>query len=253
MKLTNIFKTINKKIIFQSAKKHADLFLNVPEPSYKNIPFWYKQQKLFSNNENDFLKANKKAVLEENKFHYTYKTCTPLVDTLTSGYIIKTSADMLILNLGKETYEPEIQWNVSWNLADKQNDEVLGNYPVPHGYYPGLFRWTIDYKVITPTGYSLWITHPSHRHDLPFLTINGFVDTDKHPNHLVLPFFIQNNFEGIIPKGTPIAQIIPIKRDSWHHEHTKYNPDEDNYVSDYVKTSFIRAYKKKYWTKKEYK
>jgi hypothetical protein len=253
MKLTNLFKIINKKIVFQSAKKHADLFLNIPEPSYKNIPYWYKQQKLFSNDENDLFKANKKTLLEKNEFHHTYKMCTPLVDTLTSGYIIKTSADMLVVNVGKDSYEPVLQWSVSWNLADKQPNEVLGNYPVPYGYYKGVFRWMVDYKIITPPGYSLWITHPSQRYDLPFLTINGFVDTDKHPNHLVLPFFIQNSFEGIIPKGTPIAQIIPIKRDNWYSEQTEYDIDSDTYASDYVKTSLTRAYKNKYWTKKEYR
>jgi hypothetical protein len=30
-----------------------------------------------------------------------------------------------------------------------------------------------------------------------------------------IPFFIKEGFSGVIPKGTPIAQVIPFKRESW--------------------------------------
>lgn len=253
MKLNKIFKIKNKKIIFQSAKKSSDYFPNFPEPAYKHVPEWFRKQKLFSNNENDFLKAQKKSIVEKQPVHATYKNCKPIVDTLTSGYIIKTSADCIIINTDSVNYRPSIQWNVSWGLMDSQDSGVLGNYPIPYGYNQTLFRWELQHKIITPPGYSLWITHPSHRYDLPFLTINGFVDTDKHPNRLVLPFFLKDNFEGIIPEGTPIAQIIPIKREEWISEQKQYTEDIEETQSDSVKINLSKVYINKFWTRKNYK
>ena len=60
------------------------------------------------------------------------------------------------------------------------------------------------------------ITHPLNRNDLPFITISGIVDG----NFAIsadgnVPFYIKNNFEGIIPQGTPIAQLIPFYRQNW--------------------------------------
>lgn len=253
MKLNRIFKIKNKKIIFQSAIKSADYFPSFPEPSHKGVPEWYKKQKLFSNDENDLVKANKKSLVNNEQVHFTYKMCKPLIDTITSGYMIKTSADCIVANTDSVNYTPYIQWNVSWPLLDSQDPQVLGNYPIPEGYSPILFRWEVQHKIITPPGYSLWITHPSHRYDLPFLTINGFVDTDKHPNRLVLPFFLKNNFEGIIPEGTPIAQIIPIKRENWISEQKQYTQDIEEKRLDSVKINLSRVYINKFWTKKNYR
>jgi hypothetical protein len=43
----------------------------------------------------------------------------------------------------------------------------------------------------------------------------GIVDSDKYHGAGNIPFFLKEEFEGLIPKGTPYAQIIPIKRAEW--------------------------------------
>jgi hypothetical protein len=44
--------------------------------------------------------------------------------------------------------------------------------------------------------------------------LSGIVDsTILHEGSI--PFFIKKGFEGIIPAGTPILQIIPFKKDNW--------------------------------------
>jgi hypothetical protein len=111
----------------------------------------------------------------------------------------------------------------------------------------------MDWQVITPSGYSLWITHPSQRYDLPFTTVTGFVDTDKFPNRLFLPFFLKDNFEGLIPEGTPIAQIIPIKREVWESEKSDYDPNSDYIHRNMMTLNLFRTYKNKFWSKKEYR
>jgi hypothetical protein len=237
-----------KKIIFKQAYKYVDGLLKKPNPSTSYSPKWYKDEKLFSNKQNELIKAEKIG-----NYFLTYKLCVPLVDSLTAGYMIELPADVVVVNQGKDgEYIPFLRWNVNFDVLDIQSTDSLGNYPIPVGYNDLSFRWILNWQIKTPDGYSLWITHPSHRHDLPFFTLTGFVDTDQHPNSLRLPFFVKDGFEGIIKEGTPIAQIIPIKRESWKSFEDKYCEQKDINYLNFVKLNFIRTYKNKYWTKKKY-
>jgi len=236
-----------KKILFIEGTNAARHILEMPKPSINSVPQWYKDQKLFSNNKNRFIDS-----IRENGKN-TYKLCVPLVDSITSGYMLVTPCDILVTNSTVGEYTPSVNWSVEWQVADSQSKELLGNYPVPYGHSKTSFRWSIDWNIKTPNGYSAWITHPSHRFDLPFITLNGFVDTDKLPNRLFLPFFIREGFEGVIKEGTPIAQIIPIKRESWVSEKEVYSEKNDFIFNNIMKTNFIRSYKNKFWTKKEYR
>ena len=238
-------KNNKKKITFQPANQHAKLLVDYPKPSTHNIPDWYRSQKVYSNGENNIINAYKKTPLVA-----TYKACTPLIDTMTSGYTITAPAD-IVVTISKDKIK-NISCDVSWLVLDIQDEAVLGNYPIPYGHSTTMLRWNLDWIIKTPPGYSLWITHPSHRHDLPFLTINGFVDTDKHPNRLFLPFFLKDDFEGIIEQGTPIAQIFPVKRDHWVTDLKEYNPDVEIIEKNIMKLKILRAYKQFFWSRKKY-
>jgi hypothetical protein len=237
----------NKQIFFKETTLIAKHMLKMPKPATNHVPRWYRGDKLFVNGENDLIKSYRDQAAG------TYKLCVPLVDSLTAGYIFVTPCDILVINNSKNAYEPVVQWKVDWAPVDSQPSEVLANFPIPFGHSPISFRWNTDWQTITPNGYSLWITHPSHRYDLPFTTITGFVDTDKHPNHLLFPFFIRNGFEGVIPEGTPIAQVIPIKRDTWKSEKKDYDPEKEPISRNIMRTNMMRTYKNKFWSKKEYK
>jgi hypothetical protein len=240
-----------KKIIFEAAEPHAEVLFDKPEPSTNKVSKWYRDQKLFSNNESDFLKALKK----DNNVSPTYKLCVPLIDTITSGYTLVNSADVLVKNVSQDNtdYDPQITWSTSFSPLDSQPSEMLGNYPIPFGYNKTSFRWNNDWKIITPPGYSLLFMHPSHRHELPFFTLTGLVDTDKFPNKLHLPFFIREGFEGIIQAGTPIAQILPIKRDIWESEKKPFQEKSHILYNNAMKINFIRTYKNKIWSRKVYR
>jgi hypothetical protein len=242
-----VFKNNKKEIIFtENADFVKNTFAN-PKPGHNFIPKWFKDAKLFSNGKNDVISS-----IKDKDVFGTYKLCVPLTDTMSSGYIISLPATVYVINTGtKEKYEPFIKWSVPWNVCDTQPQDALNNYPVPYEHNSYFFRWLLNWHIETPPGYSLWITHPSHRYDLPFTTINGFVDTDRHPNSLLLPFFIRDGFEGIIEEGTPIAQIIPVKREHWISTKKPFNLNKQ-FSLDKVTIDFIRTYKKRYWSKKTY-
>lgn len=62
------------------------------------------------------------------------------------------------------------------------------------------------------------------------------------------------NFEGMIPAGTPMAQIIPFKRDSWEMSIGKQQDLlEQNKITTKLRTKFFDSYKTQYRQLKEYK
>jgi hypothetical protein len=234
-------------ILFKEFSDAAKYILDIPKPAKNYVPKWYKDDKLFSDGNNDYLKARK------NFADATYKLCVPLVDGITSGYTFVTSCEIVITNTKKDNYNPLIEWEVDWQPIDVQKKEVLGGFPIPTGHNPTLFRWGTDWQVITPKGYSLWVTHPVNRYDLPFTTLTAFIDTDMHPSSLVLPFFIKDGFEGSIPAGTPIAQLIPIKRDKWYSKREKFKEGSAFLDRNIMNVNFVRSYKNRFWSKKEYR
>ena len=57
-----------------------------------------------------------------------------------------------------------------------------------------------------------------NRFELPFLTTSSIVDNDKVHIPGTMPFFLRKGVQGILPAGTPYAQIIPFKREHWESE-----------------------------------
>jgi hypothetical protein len=140
-----------------------------------------------------------------------------------------------------------------WAPIAERPEQTYKGIPTPSGYSPVVFAWTVPYFFETPKGYSAMIVHPLNRNDLPFITSEGVADSDKILIGGHLPFWIRNDFEGIIPAGTPYAQIIPLKRDSWRLTFDKTLAKRGRVVQHKLETFFIGFYKLKMWEKKDYK
>jgi hypothetical protein len=72
------------------------------------------------------------------------------------------------------------------------------------------------WMIKTPPEYSLLFLPPLNRIEDRFLCYSGIVD---HPyfqyEYVNFPFiFTKNNFRGVIEAGTPLMQVIPIRKDS---------------------------------------
>jgi hypothetical protein len=108
-----------------------------------------------------------------------------------------------------------------------------------------------------PEGYSALYTHPLNRFELPFLTTNGIVDNDKDTIPGTMPFFIQKGVNGILPAGTPFAQIIPFKREHWEAEiDTSLTLDDMNAKNKANSARFRKpdggVYLKEVWERRKY-
>jgi hypothetical protein len=218
-----------KKLKARSEQAHIDFIK--PSSASQSVPDWYKKIP---------------AVNEEN-MDITIKKCVPVLDAFTSGYIFKTSSDVM--------YDAETERfmdNSTTAQVTVHPDYQVENIDLESSLSPHPYKWVNNFHIQTPKGYSTLFVHPLNRFDLPFQTMSAVVDTDDFPLSVQFPFFIKKDFNGLIPAGTPIIQAIPFKRDNWKLEF----PNEDE---SYVYKDFWRwfdppmaKYKRFFWKKKRY-
>lgn len=235
----------SKTIKFFPSKEVFDVIDCAPVQASKLIPDWYKKIPTYIN------ENIKEPLHPEGGVNLTVKPCIPFLDALTTGYMIVTSADILV----SHSQPHRLNWEVSWTVVSIHGNNQVNPMPIQHEYEKDPFKFECVYGIQTPPGYSLLFTHPLNRYDLPFITFSGIVDTDTYGYAPVnLPFILRKDFEGIIKKGTPIAQVIPIKREDWKSVTYKY--DETNlkvkYAQDRIKSSMFRSYKDRFWQRKKY-
>jgi hypothetical protein len=222
----------------ESILKHSD----IPSPAKNFVPEWYRDTKNIKRN-------SAKSFNIKN-----IKDCVPFADSMLSGYIWTTPADIYVEKNPENSF-PMINVDRSLEIMDIRESESAGMMPVPDGCYDTHFVWKHTMHIETPKGYSVLITQPLNRHDLPFISLSGIVDCDANPmrpgNY---PFFIKKNFEGLIPKGTPALQIIPIKRENWISEKDQNLINENSWLKNSyeVRSQNIGWYKKNYWFRKSY-
>lgn len=189
-----------------------------PIPAAKLLPDWYRQQPSATHGHTR-MESNGKA-------NATVKKCMPVLDDITAGYLFLLPCDVQFEKTDAHNY------NVTWSMdiagipergiesigdpvVTSHAPEQVSHYQINEEFHHQVWKFTNYYRVLTPPGYSCMFRHPSWRPELPFVTFSGLVDTDRHPVEVNLPFLLRGNFEGIIPAGTPICQIIPFKRQEW--------------------------------------
>lgn len=213
--------------------------LNPPSPAHLHIPDWYKKTDSYAN--------NKKIPINNGQVGSTVKRCMPVFDAITAGYLIFTSVDIYV---SQKDNAPYFEWPMGKPI-DFHPVLQAENHPAKNGYpYPKFLNaWGIK----TKPGYSVLITQPVHR-DLPFQILEGVVDTDKYVAPVNFPFVLKDvKWEGLIPAGTPIAQIIPFKRENYTMKIG--NIKEQKEIKETLKnlrSLFFDAYKTMYRTKKHY-
>lgn len=205
-------KTIN---FYPEVERYKDIF-DEPVLSKTLIPEWYKKQDKYS--------SGIKVINDSTgQFNTTIKACMPVFDVITAGYVITTPADIHVAI--NEEGLPSFSWSINdYTCIESHALTQYDNYNTPKEFYEISYKFINPWIVQTPRGYSSLFVSPFFRDDLPFECLPAIVDTDNHPISVNFPFFIRKDFEGIIPMGTPMIQVIPFKRDSWSHKVNAYNP-----------------------------
>jgi hypothetical protein len=219
-----------------------------PEPAYKKIPQWYRDlaKHLTSNDLENLNPINDRGGDGSN---VSTKLCLPFQDAMTTGYMYLLEDDLNI-ELSKNG-KPTLSWSKDMFLIDKRPNVDLA---IPDDVHPIHFGVKMNWFYETPKDYSLLMTMPLNRPDLPFWTPSGIVDADIWGLPAFLPFFIKRNFEGTIPAGTPIVQMIPIKRESWNLviDDSEETVEKHDLLSENRRSDITAHYRKFAWNKKQY-
>ena len=212
-----------------------------PEPANKFVPKWFRDMEPYMSGKKSF---------DPKHLQSTFKKCAPVLDSFLSGYIQELWCD---INVEQGPEGAILTWGVNPHPVENRVSEQMTNWAVPTGFNPTPFIWGSVWGIRTPRGYSALVTHPLNRDDLPFKSLSAVVDSDKFYMPGGVAFYLKEGFEGVIPAGTPLYQIIPIKRHSWFKRNIKFNPRKMEKISFILRKTIYDSYKKIYWVKKEYK
>ena len=197
----------NQAILTFRCPPHLEGMIPPPIPAVLGLPDWFKMLPA---------KAFNATMGKEVE---TVKKCPPFIDAMTYGFLIPLAMD-LKLESG------EFSWNfeVPQGVVSEYSHSPIGFHDPSQVAGTPFFEddrfiikfnnfWTIE----APRGYSLLFTHPVNRTDLPFTTLTGLVDCDTfRDTPLNFPArWHDAGFNGVLPKGTPVAQCLPVKRESW--------------------------------------
>lgn len=219
-----------------------------PVPVVSNIPEWWKDQESYLNNNQGVYNGS---------MLLTIKKCQAVFDSMTFGYYLKCPMDISIDATGEK-----LNFQLTMDMMGMQKHiiahhlkEQMTEYPMPDYFHKEIIRIHPMWLVATEPGYSSLFISPMHGEPLPIKAVPGLIDTDNYPSDGHLSFFVEKGFKGIIKQGTPIAQVIPFKRDDWessinNDRNSDFKIKEKNLI---VRSVFQNGYRKKFWQKKTFK
>ena len=177
----------------------------VPERAVRFVPEWFKR-------------------LEREIAGMTYpgglpalsaKACLPMTDAFALGFVIPLPFDMRLI-----VPADRIAIQLGW-APDAPFAPISQHHPAQLGAPAAPFAQTMPLKFMNPwrirvpEGYSLLFTHPFSRLELPFSCFSGVVDCDRFDSKVNIPFAWTGPVgDHVLPAGTPIAQVVPIRRDA---------------------------------------
>lgn len=185
------------------------------QPATANLPQWYK-------NLNNYVGGS--PIVEKGVIaNTTVKRCAPVYDAMTFGYLALLSTDVFIEYEPKSGDEYELIYHYAIGPAPLSSRKYSPeqSLKLDESFVPVEFVWLFRWSINTEPGSSVLITHPLNRFDLPFVTSSGVMDTDSGftvDPVASCPFYLKKGFTGIIPAGTPMAQIIPFERHEYNAE-----------------------------------
>jgi hypothetical protein len=199
------------------------------KPANKSVPQWYKD--LPTRDQYDRSQIP------------TIKECMPAQDMIMSGYIIFNTYEFTLFpqpSKGIETFEP-LSHNPS-HIGEHLYEQCPVKIRENRKNY---FKISNPWLIRTPPGYSCLIMQPFYEFESRFQLMPAIVDTDVHDLPIELPGYLLTSDPVNVESGTPIAQIIPFKRDEWVME-TLTQPHK----TSKLQFMFGSAYRKVFHNKK---
>lgn len=171
-----------------------------PVPAKAYLPDWFRR-----------LPAVDDSKLALNDSGLTVKRCLPFLDAMTTGWIIPFAATVR-LEISEGGARVDAGWDFDRSMVSNHGaHQVKGN---PWGPRPPC-KVHNYWAITTPPGWSCLFVNPLNRPNGVIEIVAGIVDTDTYRAPIHFPFFaIGEDGLHVIEKGSPLAQVIPFRRDS---------------------------------------
>lgn len=215
-----------------------------PVPASKMQPDWWKKSKVHT--------------VDKGQVSISLRACPAMHDWLSTGYYIATNRDIHCIYREDDTAYGG--WD-TWALPDGENYE--NSYVSPsHSKHQLMednfsflkgdgstetpydaFKFKVPWAAVTPPGYSCLYLDPFLHQNKYFRTWQGTMDTDMFntltdsTQVIVYPL---HDKSFVIPKGTPVLQIVPYRREQWTASYI--NLDGSTYIdeSSHITSSYNR-------------
>lgn len=215
---------------------HPDWEGVLPEPvqASKMVPQWWKRLPQTISSEKDMYGGDAA----------TAKKCFPMLDAMTLGYIIPLQGDVHITtnvdrSIIRATNPPGMK------VAEFHSIKQVGGKKDAPGAPCDPIKF-INYWVIkTAPGWSTLFIPPVNHMNPHFTCLSGMVDTDRYPKEVNFPAIWHTpNFDERLPAGTPLVQVIPIKRNTFNRQPKirKMTQDEFKHIETITKCQQSRAH-----------
>ena len=160
----------------------------------------------------------------------TVKQCPPFVDAMRHGFMVLLPCDVLV-HAGRFSWDWKLpplttphhpRAPLSFHVA-----EQLQGSPLQMGSRSAI-KFNSFWTIALEPGWSLFATHPVNREDLPFRTLSGLVDADRFVDAGInFPaLWTDPNFEGVLPRGTPVAQCFAVPRQAIELDVQALSPEQ---------------------------
>lgn len=233
---------MSKQITFTLTRPIAKEY--APYPALSKLPEWYQAM---SNRVPGIAKT--KPIKSDG---FTVKRCTPVYDALTAGYIVTTWTDVYVSRTDEGLY---FEWASAEPIDFHPAAQAIGYPEVKTG--DGVPKWMSPWSISTPPGYSCLIVPPMHNPNGIFTCLPAIVDTDTYNEPINFPFvLLKSDYEGLISAGTPIAQVIPFRREDWESSvdlDISHGEELSARSNTYLRSVFLFGYRRLFWSRKSFK
>jgi hypothetical protein len=171
-----------------------------PVPARTEHPAWFRK-----------LPGVDSSELSASNNGLTVKRCLPFVDALNTGWLLPLAATVR-LEISDEGRQVVAGWELDREMVSPHGAfQAAGNPYEPRPVLKFHNPWTIR----TPRGWSCLFAPPLNRPGAVVEVLSGVVDTDTYVAPVNLPFVaLAGDGVHTIAKGTPLAQVIPFRRDT---------------------------------------
>lgn len=206
-----------------------------PVPSIKKAPDYFKKIK---------------PQIDHNPQNSTVKRCLPFLDAMSCGFIIPLWCDVSVF-----ARNGELQINFPQNFMkqvtlESHSNEQIPDHPLSKKTYGNIpLKWSNPWVVETEPGVSCLFTAPLNHLETRFKILDGIVDTDTYYNNVNFPFlWTGGDGEFLIPKGTPLVQVIPFRREDQEINISLLDEKRKTKTMAILGTRVKNAYREEFWS-----